>query len=358
MKLTPLRSIGAALAICAALPTTAAAADEDLRAQQNRELMTRETVAAVESGLAYLAARQHADGSFGSGGLYTDSVGVTALAGMAFLAAGHTPGQGRYGKVLDDAVGNLLSRCDASGFIHNPAIQPHGPMYGHGFAVMFLAEAYGMSQRDDLKPCLSRAVQLILNCQNKQGGWRYMPRKEDADISVTVCQIMALRAAKNAGLYVPKETIDAAVEYIRKSQNTDGGFRYQLGRQPESAFARSAAAVVGLNSAGIYEGPEIERGLAYLQRFKPDPASPRRIRPMQVDHYMYGHYYAVQAFWHSGGDEWPSWYAPVRDELLALKQASGRWGDRHSNPICPEYDTAMACLILEMPLQLLPIFQK
>ena len=163
---------------------------------------------------------------------------------------------------------------------------------------------------------------------------------------------MALRSAKNAGLYVPKKTIDLAVTYLRKSQNSDGGFRYQKGRQPESEFARSAAAIVGLNSAGIYEGEEIDKGLRYLSRFRPGANAPR---PFQVPHFLYGHYYAVQVMWHCGEDDWPLWYTSVRDELLSMQRGDGLWRD---NTICPEYATAMACLILEMPYNFLPIFQK
>ena len=83
-----------------------------------------------------------------------------------------------------------------------------GPMYEHGFATLFLAEVYGMSPRDDMRDKLARAVDLIVRTQNAEGGWRYQPRREDADISVTICQVMALRAARNAGLKVPNETVD------------------------------------------------------------------------------------------------------------------------------------------------------
>lgn len=85
---------------------------------------------------------------------------------------------------------------------------------------------------------LSSAVELIVRTQNSAGGWRYNPAPEDADLSVTVCQMMALRAARNAGIGVAKETIDRAVDYVRRSQNADGGFMYQYrsGQCGESRF--------------------------------------------------------------------------------------------------------------------------
>src|SRR5690606_20489007 len=111
----------------------------------------------------------------------------------------------------------------------------HGPMYGHGFATLFLGEIYGMTgggqdtaQAARLHETLVKAVRLIIQSQNPEGGWRYNPVPYDADISVTICEIMALRAARNAGIEVPKSTIDDAVEYVRRCQNADGGFKYQL----------------------------------------------------------------------------------------------------------------------------------
>ena len=69
-------------------------------------------------------------------------------------------------------------------------------------------------------------MKLIVGSQNKEGGWRYLPKVGDADLSVTVTQLMALAAARDAGVDVPKETIDRAIDYVKKSQNGDGGFRY------------------------------------------------------------------------------------------------------------------------------------
>ena len=71
-------------------------------------------------------------------------------------------------------------------------------------------------------------------------------------------------------------------------------------------------------------------------------------------HYFYGHYYAVQAMWTAGGDYWTSWYPAIRDELIAAQQNDGSWDDG----ICPHYATAMACIILQVPNNYLPILQR
>ncbi len=73
-----------------------------------------------------------------------------------------------------------------------------------------------------------KAVRLIVDTQNDEGGWRYQPERREADISVTICQVMALRAARNAGVYVSNETIDRCTAYVKQCQNSDGGFAYML----------------------------------------------------------------------------------------------------------------------------------
>ena len=302
---------------------------------------------AIEKGLAFLATRQADDGSF-STSTSGRNAAVCGLAGMAWLSGGSTPERGPYGEEVARVTDFLLDHADESGLISIEGAVSRGPMYEHGFATLFLAEVYGMSPREDLRDKLARAVDLIVRTQNDEGGWRYQPRREDADISVTICQVMALRAARNAGLRVPSETVDKCVEYVKRSQNPDGGFRYML-VGGESAFPRSAAGVVALYSAGIYQGPEIERGLAYLDQFLP-----RENMANQDAHFFYGQYYAVQAMWQAGGQRWERWYPAVRDVLVARQQADGSGAD----PICAEYGTAMATIVLQMPNSSVPIFQR
>ena len=264
-------------------------------------------------------------------------------------AEGSTPGRGPYGEEVGRVTDYLLDHAQESGFISVEGAMSHGPMYEHGFATLFLAEVYGMSPRDDLRDKLSRAVDLIVRTQNAEGGWRYQPRREDADISVTICQVMALRAARNAGLRVPNETIDRCVDYVKRCQNADGGFRYML-TAGESAFPRSAAGVVALYSAGIYEGAG-DRTRAGVSR---SVLAARPERPGQDAHFFYGHYYAVQAMWQAGGERWERWYPAIRDVLIARQQPDGSWAD----PICSEYGTAMATIVLQMPDNSVPIFQR
>jgi hypothetical protein len=313
---------------------------------------------AIDQGLEYLIRSQAAnDGSLGTG-QYRGNVGITSLGALALMAGGHQPGRGAHGKAVTKALEYVLNQEeDNSGYLHKRAFfgHEHGPMYGHGFGTLFLAEVYGMVHdkelRDRLKGTLQRAVKLVIKSQNSAGGWRYTPQSVDADISVTICQIMALRAARNAGFSVPKATVDRCIEYVKKCQDPEGGFRYMI-QGGGAAFARTAAGVVALYSAGVYKGPEVEAGLKYLLACKP------RQNFFHADmHYFYGHYYAAQAMWTAGGNYWSEWYPAIRDELVTRPNRTrdeGSWTDG----ICPHYGTAMACIILQIPNNYLPILQK
>ncbi len=304
-----------------------------------------------------LAKRQNDDGSYGSGPA-RGNVGICALAGMAFMSAGSTPGRGDYGKNVDRCLDFILANAQPSGLINGPDTAMHGTMFKHGFATLFLAECYGMTKRTELRETLTKAVRLIVNTQNREeGGWRYQPRSDDgADMTVTTCQVIALRAAKDAGIYVPSATIDAATAYIKRGQNPDGGFMYMivgndLAEAPRaSKFPRSAAAVTALYDVGIHDGPELSKGLDYLLRFV--PAKRKR---SDMGHYYYGQYYATQAFWQAGGTRWKHWFPAVRDDLIARQLEDGSWPSTGESEECA---TAMACIALQMPDNYLPIQQR
>ena len=290
---------------------------------------------AVERGLAFLASRQQDDGSYGSE-VYRGHTAVTAFAGRALMASGSKPGSGPYGERVSRCLDYLLGCVRDDGLIVSK--EPgEPPMYGHAFALIFLAECQKATPRQAVREKMERAVGLSVKSQNKEGGWRYQPDSQEADLSVTVAQLMGLEAARDAGLDVPRAAIDRAVEYIEKSQNPDGGFRYLL-QGGTSGFARSAAAVAALYAAGVSEGPEIRRGLDYIAKVPPADS----IGQPEV-YYFYGHYHAAQAMRHTGEGQWSRWYTAVRKKLLEQQAKDGSWPDTAS----VDLGTAMACLTLQ-----------
>lgn len=287
-------------------------------------------------------------------------VGVSALALMAFLSGGHLPGRGKHGAVVEKGVDYVLSQVDPNlGFITGHDTR----MYSHAFATLFLAEIYGMTHRSDVKEKLQLAIDLIVKSQNQLGSWRYRPNSDKADMSITVCQIMALRAARNVGIRVPKTTIDRAMEYVEQSaykdsrRSTYGGFKYKLEPSSRTTFALTAAGIAAMNHAGIYDSPLIRAGVQYLKATMP------RFNRSHWRHYyyFYGHYYACQVFFlctdgHNDRELW-DWYWPrIAEDLLRHQQADGSWANTTGPG--PAFSTAVASVILQIPNEYLPIFHR
>ena len=307
--------------------------------------ITQQLRRAVARGFVYLASVQAADGSF-QAVRYGRHVGISALACLALMADGNLPGRGPYGAQVERGLNFVLSSATESGLVATDT--SHGPMYGHGFATLFLGEVYGMTGDPRVRRVLLKAVRLIENTQNHEGGWRYHPVPIEADISVTICQVMALRSARNAGLSVPKQTIERAIAYVRTCQNPDdGGFRYMI-NPGGSAFPRSAAGVASLYYAGVYQDEALIKGLDYLVR------AGRNMAYRGGGHYYYGHYYAAQAMFLAGGDYWAQWFPRVRQQLIHAQQVDGSWASNHGET----YGTAMSLMVLQIPNRLLPIFQR
>jgi hypothetical protein len=309
----------------------------------------------IQGALRYLAAAQNGNGSWSASGSDRHEVAITGYVLMAFLAAGHVPDEGEFGPKVTRGINFLLNAQQADGYIKSGNTN----MYGHGIAAIALAEVYGQGRDPRLKSKVEAAIRLIVNCQNAQGGWRYEPKVSDADISVTVLQVVALRCAKNAGLSVPQVTIDRAVAYVRSCHDApSGGFTYQPGSRAPG-FARTAAAMYSLQVCGQYDDPRLLQGLAYLnQTFK-----------TEKQWFTYGNFYAAPAVYMLGGDAWANWYDQVRTTLLqpaaqgGMLHVDGRtawWEPRRDSGrnIGPVYTTAVYAMILAMPYSYVPLYQR
>lgn len=343
-----LRRLGGGVLVVAVLVPALARPAETAPGASNAERMlevTPETRRAIERGLEFLASRQEADGSWQ--GPMGKNTGVASFAVLSFLSTGAVPGRGTRGRIVARGIDFVLTHAQWNGLVSNGAqTSGNGPMYEHAMSTLMLAEAWGAYERPGLRDALERAVQLIISSQNDQGGWRYEPRPADADVSVTVMQLVALRGAKNAGINVPRRVFDGAVRYVRSCAKPSGGFLYQHG-VGEEGYARTAAGVCSLLVGGDTQSAEVLNGLRYLQE--------RKTRQLRGDdHVHYALYYAAQAMYQAPDPkEWSQWYAVARDELLALQEQDGHW-EGEAGPV---YGTAFSMLALSVPYRYLPVYQ-
>jgi len=322
---------------CASLALGAAATT----AREERELkVTPELEQAVSRGLAFLARTQRPDGAWP--GQHGQVSGVVGLAMLAFLAHGEMPGEGRYGQVISRAADYILRNQEPNGLLVGE--DRSSPMYSHGFATLALAELYGHSDDPRIGPALKKAVGLILAAQNATGGWRYNVNSRDADTTVSGAQMIALRAAAQAGIEVPHDAIRRGVEFYKACFCIGGGFGYTGAHGPNAA--RSGIGLLVLSLSGEYHSDEAKATADWLYNniFRQEP-----------NWMYYAAYYDAQAMYQAGGKYWRLWNETMAPEIIRRQAADGSW---NSGQLGPTVDTALALLALEVNYNLLPIYQR
>jgi hypothetical protein len=366
--------------------------------------------AAVERGLEALKKQQNQDGHWESpGGFYPTC--ITGVAGMAMLMEGSNLREGKYTDQISKAVNWFLApaRLQANGLLGNVnnASESSRYMYGHGFGTMFLSSVYGeeedKDQRKKLETVITKAIDFTAKSQTSKkhrlaegktvdiGGWGYTSA---ADVggggfdegSCTVPQIQALRAARNAGIKVPKEAIDKADAYLDACTTPDGGIVYNYsgnsavggGRPPLTAaalacglgtgkFTEAIRIMTGKNPPKGVDRPSIVRWFEFCKKNIP-------IGKGRIGHEEYTMYYFAQGMYALGDDRWALLFPgePKESQLTWTKfkdalfpvilesqdKTTGGWTGSGGYGIGPTFVTAINLCILQLDKGILPIYQR
>jgi len=311
----------------------------------------------IARALKYLAENQTPEGSWKTEA-WGESTAITALAVMAFLAAGHVPDEGPYGAQISQGIRWVVAQQQANGMLIRKA-QSHGPMYDHGICTLMLAEVSGMLNGADspiIRRALEKAVLLILESQavekfdRHQGGWRYQVDSRDSDLSVTGWHVMALRAAKDIGCDVPAEAIDSAVAYVKMcSDEKNFGFGYQPGNA--STPTLTGTGITCLEVCGDHNSPESLNGALWLKKH---PLVERSA------YFYYGVYYTGVGVSKLGGETALENYRHLVEILLPIQQTDGSWEPQHGSEKQAGriYSTSLTVLALTVEYRYLPIYQR
>jgi hypothetical protein len=341
---------------------------------------------AAARALQWLARQQQSDGSFPT--LDLGQPGVTCLSTLAFMAHGHLPGEGPYGRQLERAVDYALRCQKPNGLI--TLLGPDGAeisrdighdignaaSYNHGIASLTLSEIYGttkLKSADRLQTAIQRSLRATLEMQRwpkdreiDYGGWRYVDdfNIEDSDLSITGWQLMFLRSARNDGFDVPKQSIDDAVAYVRRNFSQQyGAFGYVAGDGDNRSRGMAGAGILALAHAGYHNVPEaLQSGNWVLQHpFDQYNTIEPFTQSWKNDRYHYGLFNCCQAMYQLGGSYWKAFFPRTVATLLANQQADGSWqpeNHHHDAQFGNAYTTALVLLTLGAPNQLLPIYQR
>ncbi len=311
-----------------------------LRAQQLFEEQPEFAPAELDKiyvrGLQFLARGQSTEGAWPDAP-YGAEPAVVGLAVVSMLAHGDDANLGPYGDTIRHGLDYILKQMDEkTGYIGRS-------MYNHGFATLALAESYGMVDDARIGPALQKAVKLILSVQAKNplGGWRYTPESTDADTTVSGAQMVALFAARNAGMAVPDSAIEKGLKFFLNCQTTEGGFGYTSAVGPNAA--RTAIGCLMLELAKQKESKNFKAAFAFLQKAPDEPAFQQ-----------YFLYYASQAYFHGSPDLWRQWNAKNIKMLQATQNPDGSWSGQFGTT----FGTAASLLSVALNYRYLPIYER
>jgi hypothetical protein len=335
-----------------------------------REGGSRETEAAVRAALAWLAAAQSPDGRwnanrFGAGeeravlghhragaGSQADT-GVTGLALLAYLGAGHTHWVEPHGETIRQGLQFLINSQAPDGNLSGNATV-YARMYCHSMATFALAEAMAITGDPLLEPTVRQAVGYSLTTQNQAtGGWRYRAG-DTGDTSQLGWKVMALRSAERAGIVIPPKTWTSVERFLRSvASGRDGAL---ASYQPHSSPSRTMTAealycrqLLTETVGGQVDEQDASTAAAFICQQQPGEGTPN----------FYYWYYATLALHHqkqhaAGQATWHQWNRTLKRVLLKSQLGQGpETGSWPSTTVWGGYGgrvftTSLASLCLEV----------
>ena len=304
--------------------------------------------------------------------------GVTGLALLAFLGAGHTPTSGGpYGKVVKDGVRYLTDIQDPEDGCLSPKESTHY-MYNHALACLALTEAYGLSRWAPLKKHARKAVQFVHETKNPGKAWRYnlgdeIDPAQQNDVSVSGWMIMCIASAKDFGLPYDKTDISDGLMYIDEMTDTATG---RTGYKERGSFSSREQGdellwpcekVEPMTAAGMFcrvlcasilsDGELDDHGEKMLElgaKILRDKLPKWNKEEGTIDYYYW--YYGSYAMFQLSGKDWSLWKdamvkAVVENQVSEEGNEQGSW-DPRLDPWGDNggrvYSTALCTLCLEV----------
>ncbi len=341
---------------------------EGRAASRRRELAlarggTRQSEAAVERALAWLAEHQLPNGGWslvhdrgrcngrcsnpGSPDRFDPA--ATGLSLLAFLGAGYTHRDGKYRETVRKGIYFLLQVMEDTPYGGSFLYQSERGMYNHGIATFALCEAYQMTGDPDLRDPAQRAIAFTVAAQHYHGSWGYLPQ-QPGDLTISGWQVMALKSAQSAGLDFPENTVLRIDRFLQTQAAEDGVFFGYTG-PGHNNVCTAIGNLVRLFLGTSHTDPRI---LASVEHFL-------RTGPSADD--IYYNYYATLLLFHMGGEGWRQWNPRMRDFLISTQATQGHEGGswyfenhfgRQGGRL---YTTAMAAMTLEVYYRFAPLFQ-
>ncbi len=337
--------------------------------------------AAVTRALDWLAAHQDEDGKLDADGFMrhdpkdTPCAGVggghhgervpcgydgvtTAVAVMAWLAAGSTPVSGPYRSNVERGLRwcrQVLAGSPGRGY----------GLWNYGYCTQAVADAYWMLGAAKDRALLEAAMQRILALQLPDGGWSYY--LAIGDVPTTGVAASALGLCERAGLEVPASSVAATLRFLdARVEPAKGRSEYHDGAERKGYTPTRANAAAGLTVRALYgalkKAPHLGKQLASIREkpvwkleFKELKVKGRLVKVQIGNLYPYYWSYATFALFERGGGPWSSWFGGLKKALLKGQRKSGpckgSWDPlgTYSSSAGRVYITGLCALMLQTP---------
>jgi hypothetical protein len=320
-----------------------------------------------DAGLRHLLKTQDAAGNWKS---QYGNPAPTGMGLMVLLASGEDPNFGPYRGPIRRAIRALINEQDGTvGYIGGEGGRPS--MYHHGFAMLGLAEAYGVVDDRNLWTeagasggkgkgrSIGMALELAVraavtaNKKNPTGGWHYGPDMPSADTSVSGAVLMGLLAARNAGIEVPDETIDRAIKYYVSMTTGNGQVGYSGGGG--GTEATTSIGVLVFSIARQQALPQYKQAAAFLEKAsRGSPLAANRLQGPRGGGSAYEHYYRAQALFQCNVQAWEDWNNGFVKTLKATQAKDGSFTSSYGT----EVDTPLTLLALAVNYKFLPVYER
>ena len=308
----------------------------------------------VDSALQWLALHQEPDGTWAAEkfeGQPSASLAVTGLSVLAFMGGGHTSRKGEYQRNVLKGVEALLRAQKADS---GSLLIAGSNLYTHAICTIALCEAYGRTRDERVGLAAQKAVRFCEKAVNADGGWRYTPKCNASDVSVTAWFIQALKTAKLAQIKFDHAIFSQALSYLDSctdhgaSKDSTGavGYMYKADQQYSHSPALTSASMLIRQFNGM--------GVKHHLLIKAAELT-EKTAPKWSSKNFYYWYYATYAMHNMGGEYRIWWNSRIRDVLLENQSrqgdSAGSWDpkddtwDKHGGRV---YTTAMGTLILEV----------
>ncbi|MFA6928972.1 MAG: hypothetical protein WCT05_01495 [Lentisphaeria bacterium] len=330
------------------------------------------TERAVIKALEWLKKTQNNDGSWAP----ASRPAMAGLCLLVFLAHGETPSSEDYGETVQNAMQYLINHVQTLPDVTTGTskVEP----YTNGIVAYALSEAYGLTKLPNLKPAMDKAIFLVVDGQQKSGGFDYSYAKAARwDLSVAGWQFQAMKAGYVSGAAVTDldKAIERAISFIKNVAYSKDNANAPMGYASPGggSWGMQGAGTLCLQLLGEGNAREVKAvSKLIVDKHLPEIvwANPKLLISGPHSNPMYHWYYETQVMFHAGQSSWKKWNEKMSPLLIKNQKEDGHWEcppglkpdpktGKLGNPGNYDswYTTALCCLSLQVYYRYLPTYK-